>query len=205
MKANLVVAEMDPSRIDVACRAVSHELISLFQEQPGARRAYWLVDRNTGEVLVMTTWVDDEALAAERATDRSHHASVAERTGFMIRAVTSMDVLESDDAGLTLTAVARWARVTWIGVAARDRRAGPATERPEAVADERRHPGPCGAYLLNDAATGDRLAVSLWDRPPAEPNGGRGGSAPEQRPLLDLGVAVRRVAELQGVAVVARA
>lgn len=205
MKANLVVAEMDPSRIDVACRAVTHELIPLFQAQPGARRAYWMVDRSTGEVLVMTTWDDEEALAAERATDRSHRASVAGRTGLVIRAVTSMDVLESDDTGLTLTAVARWARVTWIGVAARDRRASPATERPEAVADERRHPGPCGAYRLNDAATGDRLTVSLWDRPPAEHDGSRGGSAPEHRPLLDLGVAVRRVAELQGLGVVARA
>ncbi len=205
MKANLVVAELEPSRIDVACRAVSHELIPLFQAQPGARSAYWLVDRNTGEMLVVTTWDDEDALSAERAADRSHRASVAERTGLMIRAVTSMDVLESDDAGLTLTAVARWARVTWIGAAARDRQAGPVTERPHAIADERRHPGRCGAHLLNNAATGDRLAVSLWDRPPAEPDGSRDGSAPEQRPFLDLGVAARRLAELQGLGVVARA
>ncbi len=204
MKANLVVAELEPSRIDVACRAVSHELIPLFQAQPGARTAYWLADRNTGEVLVMTTWDDEDALAAERATDRSHRASVAERTGLMIRAVTSMDVLESDDAGLTLTAVARWARVTWIGVAARDRRPGPVTQRPDAGADERGDPGPCGGYLLNNAATGDVLAVSLWDRPPAEPDSSREGSAPEQRRLLDLGVVVRRLAELQGLGVVAR-
>lgn len=205
MKARVVVAEMDPSRIDVACRAVTHELIPHFRAQPGAGSAYWMADRISGEVLVLTTWDDEDALAAVRASDRSHGASVAGRTGLVIRVVRSMDVVESDDAGLTPTAAARWARATWTGVAAGDRRAGPAAARPEAVADERRGPDPCGAYRLNDAATGDRLAVALWDRSPAEPDGNRRGSAPAQRPLVGLSVAVRRVAELQGLGVVARA
>jgi hypothetical protein len=173
VNANVVVAEMDPSRIDVACRAVTHELIPFFRAQPGAGSAYWMVDRTTGEVLVLTTWDDEGALAAVLATDGGHRASVAGRTGLVIRSVTSMEVLEAYDAGLTSTAAARWARATWSGVAASDRRG----------------PGPCGAYRLNDAATGATLALSFWDRPPAEP---------------DRGVTPPRVAELHGVGVAAR-
>ena len=176
MRANLVVAEMDPSRVDVACRAVTHELLPFFQAQRGAGSGYWMVDRATGEVLVLTTWDDEDALTAVRATDCSHRARAAGRTGLVVRSITSLDVVESDDAGLTPTPVSRWARATWTGVAAGDRRAAVA-------ADERQGPAPCGTCRLHDAATGACVALRLWDQPsPAKP--GCGG-------LQGLGVTAR--------------
>jgi hypothetical protein len=165
MKANLIVAELDPSRIDVARRAVTYELIPRFQAQPGAGSGYWMVNRATGHVLVMTTWDDEDALDSVRATNRARCANVAERTGLGVRINQTMDVLASNDAGLTLTPASRWIRATWIESAGSSRRGALSATSPEGVAHHRRTLGSCGSYWLRDAATGAGLALSIWDDP----------------------------------------
>ena len=169
IKANLIVAEMDPSRIGVACRAVTHELIPRFQAQRGAHRGYWMVKRTTGEVLVVTTWEDEDALEAARAADGAHRANVAERTGLGIRDVQTMDVLESGDAGSTPTTAARWVSAMWFDAPRSDRSAVLAAEHRAAVAGERGSAGFCGSCWLADLATGAGLALSFWERPAGTP------------------------------------
>jgi len=199
MKANLIVGEMDPSRIGVACRAVSHELIPHFQAQPGAAHGYWMVNRTTGEVLVLTIWEDEEALATARATPGANRANVAERTGLGIRVVQIMDVLDSKEPALTLTAAARWARVTWFDDGWPDRRKGRPAERREAVADERRRPGFCGSYLLGDPATRAGLALSFWDGPSGTPDETREVSTHR------VGSTANRIGEFESLGVAATA
>jgi acyl-CoA hydrolase len=176
MKANLIVAEMDPSRVDVACRAVTHELIPNFRTQPGADRGYWMVNRRTGEVLVLTTWDDEEALDAARAADGAHRG-VAERTGLAIRGIQTMDVLDANDAGLTSTPATRWARATWVEGA-------PPAEHPETAR------GFCGSYRLGDPVNGAGLVLSFWD-------------GPDRALRHEVGPRVNRVGEFECIGVAA--
>ena len=184
MKANLIMAEMDPSRIGVACRAVTHELIPGFQAQRGAGCGYWMVNRTNGEVLVLTTWRDEAALEDGRAGDRARRTNVAERTGLGIRAVRTMDVLDADDARLMLTAGTRWVRTLWFDGA-----------RREDAAHERGSPGFCGGYVLSDPATDTGLALSFWADPPGLDDalgslGGRSGefeSVGVAHPQIEIG------------------
>jgi hypothetical protein len=98
MKAHVVVADMDPSRIDVARRAVTHDLIPHFRAQAGAVSGYWLVNRATGEVLVLTMWDDDATVDVGRSTSIAPGTNLADRTGLGIRVVCTMDVLGRGDA-----------------------------------------------------------------------------------------------------------
>jgi hypothetical protein len=151
MWAKLVEAEMDPSRIDVAARAVKYDLIPDFEAQPGARRGFWMANRTSGEVLVVTIWSDQDSLDAGRSTDGTDRANVVERTGLSIRAVHTMEVLCASDPDLTVTV--RGARAMWIG--------GMATDRGRDLAAMRA----CASYWFGDAATGAGLVLSLRDGP----------------------------------------
>src|SRR6059036_3576784 len=109
MWAKVVEADMDPSRIDVAARAVRYDLIPYFEAQPGARRGFWMANRTSGEVLVVTIWSDRDSLDAGRSADGANRANVVERTGLTIRVVQTMEVLTATDPDLTVGPV-RWAR-----------------------------------------------------------------------------------------------
>ena len=65
MWAKVVEADMDPSRIDVVARAVKYDLIPHFEAQPGARRGFWMANRTSGKVLVVTIWSDQDSLDAD--------------------------------------------------------------------------------------------------------------------------------------------
>ncbi|MEO7572640.1 MAG: hypothetical protein ABIX10_09400 [Acidimicrobiales bacterium] len=159
MKANVIVAEMDPSRIDVARRALTHEVIPRFRAQPGSARGHWMVNRSTGELLVLTTWEDAEAMAAGLAADRTSRANLAERTGLGIRATRTMEVLGSTDAEPTGTPAARWVHATWV------QDPGPEASPSGTIFDDARPaPGSCGTYRLRDPETGTGLLLSFWAR-----------------------------------------
>ena len=165
---------MDPSRIDVACRAVTYELIPRFRAQAGAGRGYWMVNRATGEVLVVTTWESEAALEAARAGAGVHRGNVAARTGLGVRSVHTMDVVASESASLSVAATPRAARAVWF--------AGTASDRPAGLADERRVPGFCGSYVLGDPAAGGGLALSFWEEPSRTPDEGRAAGAGRRPP-----------------------
>src|SRR4051794_35030952 len=112
MRANVVEADMDPSRIDVASRAVKYDLIPDFEVQPGARRGLWLANRTSGEVLVVTIWSDQGSLDAGRSALGANRANAVERTGLSIRVIHTLEVLTATDPELTVSPV-RWARATW--------------------------------------------------------------------------------------------
>jgi hypothetical protein len=183
VKAHVLVAEMDPSRIDVARRALTHEVIPHFRAQPGSGRGHWMVHRTTGELLVLTTWDDDEAMAAGLTADRTHRAHLAERAGLSIRATHAMDVLGSTDVESTGMPTARWVHATWIKGTA------PATGPSGATFDEQSAPGFCGGYRLCDPETGAGLVLTFWTRD----DGRRRGPA--------HGLTVERIAVYQTIGV----
>ena len=158
MKANLIVAEMDPSRIDVARRALTHEVIPNFRVQPGSRYGHWMVHRTSGELLVLTTWADDETMVVGLAADRANSANFAERTGLGIRARHKMEVLGSTDSELTTAPAARWVHATWV------QDLGSNASPSGAILDARAEPGSCGTYRLRDPETSIGLLLSFWAR-----------------------------------------
>ena len=192
MWSKVVEADMDPSRIDVVARAVKYDLIPHFEAQRGARRGFWMANRTSGKVLVVTIWSDQDSLDAGGSADGANRANVVERTGLSIRVVETMEVLTATDPDL-IAAPVRWARATWIAGGATDPDAHLAKMRAIGPADQRRTSCFRGAYWFGDTTTsaGD-LVLSLWDGP-AEP-----------RPLEDaLGCTINRVSAYESLGIAA--
>jgi len=190
VKAHVVVGEMNPSRIDVARRALTHEVIPNFRAQPGSGCGHWMVNRTTGELLVLTTWDDEEVMTVGLAAGRAHRGSLAERTGFGVHARHTMDVLGSTGVHLAETPLARLVRATWV-------------EDPASVASLQRGAvdgppplGSCGGYALGDPATGAGLALTFWARPAP----GRARDPGRHRELdPEPGVTVKRIAVYESI------
>lgn len=200
MWAKLVEAEMDPSRIDVAARAVKYDLIPDFEAQPGARRGFWMANRTSGEVLVVTIWSDQDSLDADRSADGANRANVVERTGLSVRVVQTMAVLAATHPDLTVAPV-RWARATWIGGVAPDRGRDLAAMRADVLADQRRSSGFCGGYWFGDTTTGAGLVLSLRDGP-ADLRGSERDNDRRQCRLEDaLDCTINRVSAFESVGV----
>jgi heme-degrading monooxygenase HmoA len=139
------------------------DLAPRFLALPGARQGYWMADRASGNVLIVTMWSDEGAMHAASAADGSQRARIAEQVGLDIRAVHSLEVIASHHEDPTGIPVFRWVRATWVeGLSPRLATWMP--ERyPAVVADQTRSPGYRGSHWLARAETGDGLALSFWD------------------------------------------
>jgi hypothetical protein len=162
MLAKLVQANIDPRRVDDAARAVTDELIPLFVAHPGARQGYWMANRTTGQVLVMTCWSDLDSLEASRAADGKERTGVAERLGLRIHAIHTVDVLGFHENAVVDKAVLRWARATWVDALSLDLDASLRAMHQEVVPAEARSHGFCASYWLANYETGSGLGLSLW-------------------------------------------
>lgn len=165
MLAKLVQGKIDPSRVDAAAAAVERELVPSFVVHPGALQGYWMANRASGEVLVMTCWTGPEELEAGRAADGEARAAVMERLGVRVHAVQTLSVVGVEESHDTAQPVVRFARATWV-----EKLTGSAATsldglHREAVRMQASSPGFCASYWLADRATGNGLALSLWDGP----------------------------------------
>lgn len=164
MIAKVVQGDIDPRRIDEAAAAVQEELIPLFLAHDGAVQGYWMADRSSGRVVVMTSWADRRCLEAARAADGQERTGVAERLGLRVVAIDTMDVLGAYEAPHETQSAHtwRWARVTWVeGVS-------PSLDQSlrqmyrDLLPAERRSVGHCGTYWFADLRAGAGLGLSLW-------------------------------------------
>jgi heme-degrading monooxygenase HmoA len=161
--AKLVRGTIEPSAVDTAASAVMQELAPRFLALPGARQGYWMADRVTGSVLIVTIWSDDESMQAASATDGRQRAGIAERVELNIRAVHSLEVIASHHDDPIGIPVFRWARATWVEGLSPQLATQVPTRRPAVVLDQARSPGYRGSHWLARGATGDGLALSFWD------------------------------------------
>jgi hypothetical protein len=166
MLAKVVDGGIDPGRIDQAERAVTEELIPLFDAHAGAGPGFWLVEPQNGHVLAITLWSGAEALAEAAAADGAERAAVAERIGLRVRAVTALTVLGShvgDPDGDPSTTP--WARVTWVEGIRVERRADLPALHDGIVADQGRSEGFRSSFWIGDTDRGEGFALSLWAAP----------------------------------------
>jgi hypothetical protein len=160
--AKLVRGTIEPSAVDAAAWAVEHELIPRFLALRGARQGYWMAERSSGDVLIVTTWSDDAALRAASAADGEQRARIAERVGLRILAVNRLDVIAEHHDDPVGVPVFRWTRATWLEGLSPRLATGVPARRPAVVSEQVRSPGYRGSFWLASAATGDGLALSFW-------------------------------------------
>jgi len=67
-------------KLDEAFRFFKEKILPCAKEQNGFKKAYYLVDRNSGKVVIITFWSDEEC------------AVESESTGFYYTALSKMNV-----------------------------------------------------------------------------------------------------------------
>lgn len=205
MLAKLVQATIDPQRVDDAARAVAEEMIPLFVAHPGARQGYWMANRTTGQVLVMTCWSDLDSLEAARAADGEERAGVAERLDLRIRAIRTLDVLGLHESEVVDKPVLRWAQATWVEALSPEIDPTLRAMHRDVVPVEARSRGFCASYWLADMGSGTGLGLSLWsdlaELRDNEPDSRRRRKWFEKR----VGCRINLVGEYEALGVVARA
>lgn len=205
MLAKLVQANIDPQRVDDAARAVEEEMIPLFVAHPGARQGYWMANRTTGQVLVMTCWSDLDSLEAARAADGERRARIAEQLDLRIRAIRTLDVLGLHENEVVDKPVLRWAQATWVEALSPELDSTVRAMHREVVPVEARSQGFCASYWLADYGTGSGVGLSLWsdlaELRDNEPDSRRRRKWFEKR----VGCRINLVAEYEALGVVAPA
>ncbi len=64
MIARVSDLRLDPAQIDDGVRRVHEDLVPALGRVPGVERARWMVSPDTGDVLAITGWVDEESMYA---------------------------------------------------------------------------------------------------------------------------------------------
>ena len=164
MFAKLVQADIGPDHVTDAAHAVETELIPHFVTLPGACQGYWMVDRRTGHVLVMTGWSDGAALRARRRArtgqnERSWRSRSGCGSGRCTRCASSPRTNPASSGPR-----AHWVRATWVEGVPAERLSDLPAMHAAVVPEQSQSQGFCGSYWLADHETGDGLALSLWDR-----------------------------------------
>ncbi len=199
--AKLVQGAIDTNAIEQAQRAVEQELIPRFVAHPGARQGFWMANRSTGSILILTTWSDQAALDAAAAADGAGRTRVAERVGMRIQAVETVQVMAAHHRDPIGARVFRWVRATWVEGLSPTRAGALPARYPAVASDQARSAGYRGSYWLTSPATGDGLALSFWNDE-EELWSSAGGSRRRRSELeREFGFRVGRVDHYEGLGV----
>ena len=202
MVSKLVHAGIDARRIDDAARVVTDELIPAFVAHPGALRGYWMVERSSGHVLVMTDRSDEDALLSEQATDGMERATIAEHVGLRIYAVQHLEVVATHEVDSTDGAEPHWVRVTWVEGVPEVMVDDLAGLHDDKVSHQLRSGGLRASYWLADRATGDGVAFSMWDSAEDLAASEADSHRRRRRFRRDMGCRIAMVATYEAVGVV---
>lgn len=201
MLAKVIHGTIDPAHVDDAAVAVREEFIPNFSASDGALDGYWMADRWTGQVLVVTTWADGDALEAARERDGAERARVADRIGLCVHSIQTMVVVAHGEL-IGVRPEWTWARATWISgrpASATDLSAGYRQTFP----DQARSPGFKGSYWLADESIRTGVALSFWDGPDSLAGSAFGSRRRRRRLQRDVGFSLERIHHYQGIGVTA--
>jgi hypothetical protein len=101
MHARLTTIEGVPDKMDDATRHVREQTLSQLQQMEGFRGFVALGDRQSGKLLGLAFWEDEEALRATEGAVSSVRSGVAEAAGGTVAGVEQYEVvvLEAPSAG----------------------------------------------------------------------------------------------------------
>lgn len=203
MLAKVVHGTMDTARVDDAARAVREEFVPNFSAQPGALRGYWMADRLSGQILIVTTWSDADALDAARSSDGAQRARIADGIGLRVHSIQSMVVVAQRDE-VEVRPEWRWARATWITGDPVGAAVLPASHRL-IVPDQARSAGFKGSYWLADESISCGVALSFWDGPDALTGSEAASRRRRRRLQRQFGFSIDRIHHYDGIGATAPA
>ena len=204
MLAKVVHGTIDAHRVDDAARAVRDQLAPGFAEQQGAFRGYWMADRLSGQVLIVTLWSDGDALDSARSHDGESRARAADAIGLCVHSVETMSVVGHGDGSdeVAVGPVWRWARATWISGDPEHAAALPDIHRAT-LPYQARDAGFRGSFWLADEAIHSGVALSFWDGPDALTGSEHTSRSRRRRLQRRFGFTVEQIHSYEGIGVAA--
>lgn len=199
MRASLVRADIDPDRIAEAARLAELELVPAFLAQPGARHGYWMAQRSSGRLIVLTLWDDDADMQSAWGLEHARLEANAKRVGARVGAPRALDVAGAYEETVGDAPRVRWVRTTQVSGCRSERRDGiPALFR-EAVPDQLRTVGFCASYWLVDPVSDAALGLSFWEGPAQVRDSESSSARRRQRIEAVLGCSVQAVEEFEAL------
>ncbi len=203
MLAKVVHGTLRERHLEASALAVRDRLAPDFAAQAGALQGYWLLDRSSGLMLIVTLWRDGRALDAARAHDGTARATVADGIGLSVHAVETMVVVghDADSGDVDVGPVWRWVRATWISGSADHAAALPGLHRAT-LPHQARDAGFRGSFWLADESIRSGVALSFWDGPDALSGSEHTSRLRRRRLQRRFGFTVDRIHSYEGVAIV---
>jgi hypothetical protein len=201
MRASLVHTSIDPDRISEAARLAELELVPAFLTKPGARHGYWMGQRSTGRLIVLTLWDDDAHMQAAWNLEHARLEASAKRVGARIGAPRAFDVAGAYEEAIGDAPRVRWVRMTQVSGCRSERRAEIPALFWEVVPTQVRTSGFCASYWLLDPVFNAALGFSFWEEP-AQIRDSESSSARRRRRIeAVLGCTVEAVEEFEALCV----
>jgi heme-degrading monooxygenase HmoA len=93
MLARVTRTRVPPDQVDAYARDWHGRSVELLRGVQGFRRAYWLADRQGGEVLAVSLWDDEQALRAIEGQMQPRRAEMLQRAGGSLEGTQVYEVL----------------------------------------------------------------------------------------------------------------
>ncbi|CUR55938.1 conserved hypothetical protein [metagenome] len=143
-----------PSNMDAGTRFVKDEVAPMLAQIEGCRGLSMLIDHDSGDCIVTSSWEDEAAMRASAERVRP----LRDRGQEILGGSTQVD--EWEVAVMHRNQHAEWCRVSWMRA---DLEAITETMRVAILPELDSTAGFCGASLLVNRSTGMACATTAWD------------------------------------------
>ena len=93
MFARVTTVQGPVDRLDEGARMIQERVIPAARQQRGFRGGYWLADRQTGKVLAVVLWEDEEAVRASEAAMEQSRSQATQAVGATVQSVEVYEVI----------------------------------------------------------------------------------------------------------------
>ena len=93
MFARVTTVQGPVDRLDEGARMIQERVIPAARQQRGFRGGYWLADRQTGKVIAVVLWEDEEAVRASEAAMEQSRSQVTQAVGATTQSVEVYEVI----------------------------------------------------------------------------------------------------------------
>jgi hypothetical protein len=114
LRGHLTRIRTHPGTLGDGIERVRRSLLPMFMDQPGSRHATCMADRDSGTIVVVTSWQDEDALAEAAPAMGRARTEVVEATGALVSQSGTYDLNELDVGGPHLGGDGAWSLVVTV-------------------------------------------------------------------------------------------
>jgi hypothetical protein len=165
LRGHLTRIRTHPGTLGDGIERVRRSLLPMFMDQPGSRHATCMADRDSGTIVMVTSWQDEDALAEAAPAMGRARTEVVEAIGALVSQSGTYDLNELDVGGPHLGGDGAWSLVVTVeGLPTSGRGVDDAGigRMLRVRADSQ---GFRAACWLVDPSTGNGVVMAGWDRP----------------------------------------